>query len=198
MLPQKINIKTKDKTKVLLPCQCPLVQPIAPFLFPPQSINTSIIILREDCCSTPNWLTQDLVEAWRIWPLLITILVKCWWILWGWGSFFADLIDFVVHLPFLMQFFWVTLSGYPPNPKKKVLVSNSEGLLEPLSPYHIMCTKSDLPCMEHNPLLNLPPPPCDQGLAGRCRSYWPECNFPLPPSSSPSYWIRNDWSWCLR
>ena len=81
----------------------------------------------------------------------------------------------------LMQVFWVTVFGYPLNPKKLVLVSNSEGLLEPLSPYHIMCTKSDLPCMEHNPLLNLPPPPCDQGLAGRCRSYWPECNF--PPSS---------------
>ena len=41
-----------------------------------------------------------------------------------------------------------------------------------------MCNKSNLPCMDHNPLLNLPTPPCDQGLAGRCRSYWPECNFP--------------------
>ena len=58
---------------------------------------------------------------------------------------FAKLIDFVVHLPFLTQFLWVTVSGYPPNPKKMVLVSNSEGLLGPLSPYHTGCPRKNTP-----------------------------------------------------
>ena len=125
-------------------------------------------------CSFQNWSDKK-----RDFYLLNLVNISCY------NSFYVVylqswLISLYIYHSWCSFFGWPFLV-IPQILKKKVLVSNSEGLLEPLSPYHIMCTKSDLPCMEHNPLLNLPPPPCDQGLAGRCRSYWPECNF--PPSS---------------
>ena len=36
--------------------------------------------------------TEDLLEIWMIWPLLIGILIKCWWIHWCWSKVKVEVV----------------------------------------------------------------------------------------------------------
>ena len=44
------------------------------------------------CQQPTDWLIDDLVETWMIWPLLIGILIKCWWIHWCWSKVKVEVV----------------------------------------------------------------------------------------------------------